>query len=233
LLQQVDSRVNEIEHELESLDDGSELEATLRKHSSELEKLRERIKSVRRDAIDLELMLKGIEEKLEEMHGKMRSGAIRNPREVVRIEGEIRALERQKDEVETKALQRYEELDELEGKLKSMEKEHEELVERLNLVKRSYSERLLQLQDELEELKRRRQELVTQIDEEALEKYERLRERKGGLAVATVEGELCSACRVTLTASTRRQMDDPQALPTCENCGRIICPPETQEAEEE
>jgi len=221
--------MNEIERELGSLDDGSELEATLLKHSNEIEKLKERVRLVRRDAIDLELMLKGIEEKLEEMHGKIRSGAIRNPREVVRIEGEIKALERQRDEVETKALQRYEELDELEEKLKSMEKEHEDMVERLNLVKQNYTERLSQLQSELEELRKRRQELVTQVDEEALEKYERLRERKGGLAVATVDGELCSACRVTLTASTWRQMDDPQALPTCENCGRIICMPEAEE----
>lgn len=225
MLQQVDSRLNEIEREIQSLDDGSGLEAKLNEHGRAIDSLRERIRVVRRDIMDLELALKGVEGKLEELRGKMRSGAIRNPREVVRIEAEMHELEKQKDDVETKALVGYEELDQLQAKLNALEEEHGQMVEQLNSIKRNYRERLSTLTSEREQLMVRRGELVSQIDEEALERYERLRERKGGIAVATIDGNMCSACRVTLTASTWRALEDAQALPTCENCGRIVCPP--------
>ncbi|MCX7777499.1 MAG: C4-type zinc ribbon domain-containing protein [Armatimonadetes bacterium] len=225
MLQQVDSRLAEIERELQSLDDGSKLEARLGEHKTVIEDLRERIRVVRRDVMDLELALKGVEGKLEELKEKMRSGAVRNPREVVRIEAEMRELSRQKDEIETRALQGYEELDMLQAKLNSEEEEHKRMSEELNAVKRNYEERLSQLHSERERLIDRRRQLVSQIDSGVLERYERLKERKGGIAVAAIDGTLCGVCKVTLTASAWREIDNPEALPTCENCGRIVCPP--------
>lgn len=226
-LQQIDSRLSDIERELQSLDDGSRLEAMLNEHSAAIKSLKERIKIVRRDVMDLELALRGVEEKLEGLRGRVRSGAIRNPRDVVRIEAEINELERQKDELETKALKGYDELDALQAKLNEQEEKHKRMIEELNDIKRRYGERLSQLLSEREDLLARRQQLVSQIDDEAIERYERLRERKGGIAVAAIDGSLCSACRVTLTASAWREIDKPEALPTCENCGRIVClPPE-------
>ncbi len=226
-LQQVDSRLSDVERELQSLDDGSRLEAMLNEHSAAIESLKERIRVVQRDVMDLELALKGVEGKIEELRRRVQSGAIRNPREIVHIEAEIRELEKQKDDIETRALKGYDELDELKAKLSEEEEKHSRMVEELNATKRHYDERLSQLLSEREHLIERRRQIVSQIDSEALERYERLRERKGGIAVAAIDGNLCGACKVTLTGGALREIDNPEALPTCENCGRIVClPPE-------
>lgn len=51
---------------------------------------------------------------------------------------------------------------------------------------------------------------------------QRLKARLGGVAVAKIEGNLCGACRVAITAEIVRALRDPEGLPTCENCGRFL-----------
>ncbi|HID06975.1 MAG TPA: hypothetical protein EYP10_07475, partial [Armatimonadetes bacterium] len=96
LLQQIDLRLENLEREFQELDDGSDLEKRLRYHEERIAEMREKLRSTRRDVADRELALRGIEEKLEKLRAIARSGVIRNPREVVRMEQELKELDRQR-----------------------------------------------------------------------------------------------------------------------------------------
>ncbi len=52
--------------------------------------------------------------------------------------------------------------------------------------------------------------------------YDALRSRRGGRAVARLEGDICSACRVAASPGVAIAARDAEELVCCENCGRIL-----------
>jgi hypothetical protein len=87
-----------------------------------------------------------------------------------------------------------------------------ELTEEENKLKRGYLQ-----------LKKQRDTLTESLDKALFQQYEYLRERKAGVAVATIENENCSACHVRVPSgvlSTLRSQSD--KLVSCTSCGRIL-----------
>lgn len=69
-----------------------------------------------------------------------------------------------------------------------------------------------------------REKLVADLDPEAVGRYEAARKRLGGVAVARLEGGVCGACHMKLSAV---EHDRIQHLPAdaeveCEDCGRFL-----------
>lgn len=60
------------------------------------------------------------------------------------------------------------------------------------------------------------------IPEKTLATYDLLRSRKGGRAVAMLEGDSCSACRVAAPPSKLAEVLDSEQLVYCGNCGRLL-----------
>ena len=52
--------------------------------------------------------------------------------------------------------------------------------------------------------------------------YDMLRSRKGGRAVAVLEGDSCSACRVAIPPSKLDEVLESEGLVYCGNCGRLL-----------
>ena len=52
--------------------------------------------------------------------------------------------------------------------------------------------------------------------------YEQLRRRKGGVAVVEMDGNVCSACGVRVTAHIQQQLNQADHLARCGNCERIL-----------
>jgi predicted nucleic acid-binding Zn-ribbon protein len=59
----------------------------------------------------------------------------------------------------------------------------------------------------------------------ALDLYARLRQQKAGRAVATVQGNVCGVCRVTIPPTTLSRARPGVAFVQCDNCGRLIYVP--------
>jgi predicted nucleic acid-binding Zn-ribbon protein len=69
-----------------------------------------------------------------------------------------------------------------------------------------------------------RAELAGRLDPAALGRYEQLRARYGGVAVARLDGSRCSGCNLDLSTA---EVDDLRATPAgefadCPNCGRLL-----------
>ena len=77
-----------------------------------------------------------------------------------------------------------------------------------------------QLKGELSELQRKRQLLSGEIDPQAVEFYEKLREQKGQ-TVAKVEQGICRGCRISLSSSELQRARSGN-LVQCSSCGRIL-----------
>lgn len=79
---------------------------------------------------------------------------------------------------------------------------------------------------ELADLAAARAASAAELDAAALDRYERLRARFGGVAVARLEGTRCGGCHLDLSTS---EVDELRAVPAgefadCPNCGRLLVP---------
>jgi predicted nucleic acid-binding Zn-ribbon protein len=79
-----------------------------------------------------------------------------------------------------------------------------------------------ELIDRLSQLKTKRAKLQRTIEAGDLALYEDLRLRRGGQAVALLEGDLCLGCRVTLPSSKAQQARQGKVLILCGSCERIL-----------
>ena len=52
--------------------------------------------------------------------------------------------------------------------------------------------------------------------------YERIVEKKHGLALVKVEGEVCPACQMQLRPQVVNEIKMKEAIIVCDNCSRIL-----------
>jgi predicted nucleic acid-binding Zn-ribbon protein len=138
------------------------------------------------------------------------------------MQKELEEVRRRKDLIETRMLELMIRIEETEKKLKEREELLEQNRERLAEIRKQAAMLKEALTKEQESLLQERERLRSMLPEDLLNRYERLKARLGGVAVAKIEGNLCGACRVAITAEIVRALRDPEGLPTCENCGRFL-----------
>ena len=83
------------------------------------------------------------------------------------------------------------------------------------------TERAKVLEVRIAELKAERLTLLTDIDEEALEQYDRLMKNKGS-AVVPASGGNCGGCHMKLINSTVVTLKAEDCIVHCEQCGRML-----------
>ncbi|PKM79280.1 MAG: hypothetical protein CVU88_06615 [Firmicutes bacterium HGW-Firmicutes-13] len=78
------------------------------------------------------------------------------------------------------------------------------------------------LKKEYKTLKDVRDELIKEIPEESLRKYNHLRKSLGNFVLSKVKNGICLGCQVSLSSSLVGKLYTPGIEVTCENCGRLI-----------
>ncbi len=110
-----------------------------------------------------------------------------------------------------------------------VQKEVREERERLARVEKESKEKEGELNQQTETLKQeavglaaKRQEIINQVPPETRELYDKIIEKKEGLALVPVEGETCSACRIEIRPQLLNELHLKESLIVCENCSRIL-----------
>ena len=78
------------------------------------------------------------------------------------------------------------------------------------------------LNDSITRTDARRETQKIKIAPRALLVYEDVRRRRGGMAVARVQGSTCGACRIQMPDSVRKKVFNSDVLAQCPNCERIL-----------
>jgi predicted nucleic acid-binding Zn-ribbon protein len=78
------------------------------------------------------------------------------------------------------------------------------------------------LETRLEELRKERTDLAAKVDEDLLNRFERLFASKGDAAVVALEHEVCTGCHMKITTQTAVRVKAGKEIVTCEQCGRIL-----------
>jgi len=174
---------------------------------------------------DLDLEVKSLADKISNEEKVLYSGKVLNAKEAANLQDEVASLKRRHAELEERLLEAMLEVEDAETSLNGR---REEFV-RTEANWTSNQEVLHQTQTAVEttlgELQERRPAVTGTIDNEVLEKYESLRAKKAGRAVALVKAGVCQGCGMTLSNSRVQRARAEAELTYCSTCGRILYVP--------
>jgi predicted nucleic acid-binding Zn-ribbon protein len=135
--------------------------------------------------------------------------------EIERYENEIRKIEDEELELMVQA-------DKIKIELDAEEKKAATTKESISRQIKDLEEKSGTLELRLQGVTKERAELATKIDEELLERFDRLFASKGDAAVVALEHDVCTGCHMKVTTATAVHAKAGKEIVSCEQCGRIL-----------
>ena len=124
--------------------------------------------------------------------------------------------------IEDKELTLMEEADSLAPEIAAADKVHADEKARMEGQIGLLREKEGNLKKRIEEVQQSRATALEGIDEELLERYERLFETKNARAVVSVEHDVCTGCHMKITAQTSLALRSEKSVISCPQCGRLL-----------
>lgn len=221
-LQQVDSRIDQIQARLKTIQQTLENDVELR---SALERC-QTAENKHRDAQQaLKLSESEFEKqriKIEQTEASLYGGQVHNPKELQDLQKDIVSLKRHLETLEERELEAMLSIENIEKELQAAQGERERVQSNLKEQHQDLAKESEILRKELERLNSEHEAVITDIASQALNAYEQLRKQKRGIAVTTISDSSCEACGTTITASQQQSAHSTSQLFHCPTCGRIL-----------
>ncbi|MFQ3566911.1 MAG: hypothetical protein SNJ59_07910 [Aggregatilineales bacterium] len=221
-LQQVDLALAQRQARINEIDAIIQADQRLHEAGQALEQAQAAVKPLQAQSRALELEIQALVEKIAVTNETLYSGRIKNPKEMTEMQAEIAALGRRRSQLEDEQLEILLRLD---GALERCA-EAEQALAAANAAQAGEHGALLEeraaLTAECARLSEERSRAASAIDRADLERYEALRRRKGGRAVALLHESSCDTCGVEQTTVNAQLARQGKALVFCESCGRIL-----------
>ncbi len=172
---------------------------------------------------DTEMQAQSLDERIKETDASLMSGETSNPKELQALQDNLDQLRKQKDTADEHAVNALLQAESLRQQLERQQEELKQAEGTWRADQRSLNEEELALKRKYVLLKKHREAGRGLIQAEMLEKYDGVRKRKSGIAVARVTDDTCAVCNMQLpTAITGTVSSNGDQLYTCPSCGRIL-----------
>ena len=137
---------------------------------------------------------------------------------------EVKHLARHITELEDREIEVMEALEPLDRELQAGDVTRDALEKDSQRLRAAIGTTEAALDAELAEEDRARAVTAATVNDELLARYEKLRAKLGGTGAARLVGGSCSGCHLTLSSMEldRVRKAPPDAVITCEQCGRIL-----------
>ena len=159
-----------------------------------------------------------------EVDGKLYSGTISSPRELLDMQADIDQLDRHRAVIEEQELEVMERRETFDTELTALETE---LVgAELAALEATLQAAEAELDAEIAVEEAARAEEASAVGADLIADFERIRSQNHGAGVALLVGTTCQGCRLSIPAiEADRIRHDPEAgIATCDNCGAILVP---------
>lgn len=220
-LQQLDSERDAAERRLDEIEAELNDDRALRQARHRLEEAQERLQTWQSKQRDLELEIESLSSKTTRSKERLYGGKVTNPKELSDLEAEIASLKRRRQKLEDELLEAMINREEAQGARDEAEAHLQEVESDWSTRQADLKQERKELQQRLEEIGKMRESVVPGLGAEPLAVYERVRERKGGQAVAQIRDGVCSACGVTVPPSAEWKLREGSMI-HCDTCGRIL-----------
>lgn len=221
-LQQVDSRIDQIQARLKTIQQTIENDLELRSATEHLAAVDGKYKDAEQTLKARELEVEKQRLKIEQTEASLYGGKVQNPKELQDLQKDIVSLKRHLETLEERQLEAMLSVENLEKELQTAKNDLERVQSSVKEQNRDLTGESETLRKELDRMNSEHQAVVTDIAAQALSAYEALRKQKRGLAVTTVADSSCEACGTTITPSQQQSARSTSQLFHCPTCGRIL-----------
>ena len=223
-LQDRDQRLRSFQTEITHLpEERKAREKQLADSASRLEKAKSRAKVIEIERRNLEIDA-GVKREAISRYKQQQLQTRRNE-EYSALAHEIEAAEKTVTALEDRELDLMEEIETLNPQIVAAEKAHAEERQKIEHLLAGLESRKSNLEARITELKSEHDRLAQLLDESVRDIYLHLFKTKHGLAVATLEHEVCMGCHMKVTAQTVVQVRAARSIVHCPQCGRILYMP--------
>jgi uncharacterized protein len=221
-LQDVDSMIDRLNRRLTEIRAALHETDELKTARSALRAAEESVSQKRAQRKDLEVADAALETRVKEAERRLYSGVVKNPKELLDLQNDIASSKRQKDTLDDQLFAAMVALEEAEAGLKACSDTLLKVEAEWRASQGDLASELTQLEQELVERTATQTEARAKLSAPDLAQYDQLRRRKGGVAVVEMEGSVCGACGVRVTAHILQQLSQADQLGRCGNCERIL-----------
>ena len=226
-VQALDSRLDVLRHRAATLPENAEL----RRLSAEIAELRASEGTLRTEVDDLTREQRRADADVEQVKARrvrdqqrLDSGAVRNPKDLERLQHELTSLDRRISELEDAELEVMERLETAQTALTDVRARVQQVAAQGRELTAARDRKAAEVQSEAEAVTAERGEAVAGVPADLLALYEQQRAQKDGVGAAHLRGRRCEGCSLQLDsaelAAIAAQRSD--EVVRCEECGRIL-----------
>lgn len=182
------------------------------------------VSDIARDQTRLENEVEVVRSRATRDQQRLDAGQVSSPRELENLQSEIASLARRQSDLEDDVLEVMERREGLETDLAKLEAERSGTESERAEAERRRDAAFAEIDAELASTGQQRDTLASQLPEELLNLYEKVRSSSGGVGAAALIRRRCSGCHLELAGSELRAAaaaPDDEVL-RCEECRRIL-----------
>ena len=224
VLQDRQQKIKQIDTEIKTVPlQRRSLESQLAESAGNLEALKQKARQVEVDRKRLELDVATRSESIARL--KTQQFQTRKNDEFQAIGHEIERYSNDIRKLEDEELELMEQAEKLKAEVDGAEKAAKGTKESISRQLNDLEEKSKTLETRLQELSKERGDLAGKVDEDLLNRFERLFASKGDAAIVAVEHGVCTGCHMKLTTATVKDAEAGKEIVSCEQCGRILYVP--------
>lgn len=226
-VQALDTTLTQLAHRRDQLPERAELAQV----EEELGRLRTTVESAEADKHALVKDQKRIEDEIALLEDKIAGaekvlygGGSSDPKELQAFQDEITSLRDRISRLEDDELELMEQVEPIDEALAGHAETKTALDAQAQRLTATIAEAEAALDRERDDVAGRRSELVAAVPADVVAEYDALRARLGGVAVARLDGGVCGACHLKLSAVEHDRILhlSPDERVVCEDCGRVL-----------
>jgi len=220
-LQQADTKIAVLEHRLTTLAPSEEHAKTVRVRERKVKEATEALHHLKVKLKESEHNLATVEDHRKQIEKKLYDGKTTSTKELAGFQAEADQMRAQQGKHEEQVL-------EVMDQVSQQEQEVANLADRLQRGRKALEDEAKKLEQErhdleaqVAELRQKRIAMAAEIEPPMLSRYDLLRQRKKGVAVARLQGQACGECGVSLPEPVRRRVEERQ-VEVCSSCERLL-----------
>lgn len=221
ILQDREQKIRQLRAEAKTVpQQRAQLETQLATAEAALEKLRHSAKQVELEKKRLELDVGTRTESINRL--RTQQYETRKNEEFRAIGNEIERYGKEIQALEDQELELMEQADRLREQITAEEKTAAQAREAAARQMANLEDKGREIEKRLHDLATERAEIAEKIDEDLVEKFERLMTSKGDAAIVGLVHEVCTGCHMKITTQTSHRVKSGREIVNCEQCGRIL-----------
>lgn len=221
-LQQLDLELDKLNVRLDEIERLLQDTSETRRLKDELTRAETELMAVRNSAQSAEHAVLTQRDKIKSTEAKLYGGQVQNPKELQDLQAESESLKRYLETLEDRYLEAMLEQDQAQETHDALQQSLEQATAAQSSLNTELAEERQQIGQQQADLAAAREAAAAGVSREDRQTYAQLRQRLGGVAIASMQDNSCSMCGLTLSAATQQAARSGDELVRCSQCHRVL-----------